>query len=275
MPPRNDPERRAAPRGRLRIAGDLLYRMLRFIARHVQGFYGAIAALLTVGLVVGIVAAAAFVLVGEIMLEGATQALDESVLRWMAAHRTELLDHVALEVTSLGNTLVVATMVLVVSVFLWLSDHRISCYLLISAVVGATLINNLLKVLYDRPRPSIVGWETDVMTYSFPSGHAMTAAVLYASVAYLVGRLEPTPALRRATWTFAVLVIVLVGASRVDLGVHYPSDVIGGFVAGTAWVALLAFTFRALKFFAPRKPDVEVEERDLHAEEERALGVRE
>ncbi|MGH7483268.1 MAG: phosphatase PAP2 family protein [Longimicrobiales bacterium] len=274
MASRNDPDRRAAPRGRLRIVGDLLYRTLRFIARHVQGFYGAVVASVSIGLVIGVVAAGGFALFGAIVLEGVTQGADERILRWMAAHQTELLDHVALEVTSLGNTLVVATMVIVVSVFLWLSDHRISCYLLVIAVVGASLINNVLKVLYDRPRPSIIDWGTEVMTYSFPSGHAMTAAVAYGSVAYLVGRLEPTPALRRATWVFAVLVIVLVGLSRVYLGVHYPSDVVGGFVAGTAWIALLAFTFRALKFFAPRKPDVEIEERDLHAEEEREIGMR-
>ena len=103
----------------------------------------------------------------------------------------------------------------------------------------------------------------------------MTAMIAYGSVAFLVGRLEPTPALRRATWIVATMVILAIGISRVYLGVHYPSDVIAGFVAGLAWLAFVTSGITAIEFFASRKPEVRAEEQDLDAERERAAGVRE
>ncbi len=273
--PEKGPDRRRQARGRLKIAGDALFRTLRFIARHVEGFWAALAAYLSVGLVAGILAVWVFVALGQVVLGGATQAFDDGVLRWLAAYRTPVLDNIALQVTSLGNTAVLIMVLAIASVFLYLSRHRYSAYLLWIAVVGEKLINALLKNAYGRPRPSVVTHETQVVSLSFPSGHAMSAVVVYGAMAYLIGRLAPSRRLRRATWTTAVFVIVLVGLSRIYLGVHYPSDVIGGFLAGFAWVAILASVLTALKFFAPRKPEIEVEERDLHAEEERAAGARE
>ena len=87
--------------------------------------------------------------------------------------------------------------------------------------------------------------------------------VVYGSVAYLVGRLEERTKLRRTTWTFASLVIIAIGISRMYLGVHYPSDVIAGFVGGLAWLAFVVACMSALKFFAQRRPETRTEERDL------------
>jgi undecaprenyl-diphosphatase len=105
---------------------------------------------------------------------------------------------------------------------------------------------------------------TDVHSPSFPSGHAMSAMVVYGSVAYLVGRLEPGPHLRLTTWAVATVVILGIGTSRMYLGVHYPSDVVGGFLAGLAWLAFLIAIMRALQFFAQRRPQTHQEEHDLH-----------
>jgi undecaprenyl-diphosphatase len=257
-PPR--PDRREEARGGARRANDMLYSTLRFIARHVRGFWTAIIAFLGLALAAGAAATAGFALVATAVEAGFTEHIDSRVLHWFADRRTPLMDRVMLEVTTLGNGLVLIMLVVSVSVFLWLTHHRWSVYLLIVGVVGGQLVNNALKGVFARPRPDTVPGLDDVITPSFPSGHAMTAFIAYGTVAYLVGRLEPTRAMRRTTWGLASFVVLAIGISRVYLGVHYPSDVIAGFVAGLAWLFFVAASVRAVRFFAPRRPETVAEE---------------
>lgn len=256
-------DRRILPRGRASILHDALYTTLRFIARHVRGFFGALAAFMTVGFVVGSAAVAIFAIIAKAVSEGITQSFDERVLRWFETHRSPMLDKVMLEITTLGTGVVLVMLVLVASVFLWQTQHKWSVYLLMLGVLGGKLFNTLLKEFYERPRPSVVQWVTEVHSASFPSGHAMSSMVVYGSVAYLVGRLEARTRLRRTTWTLAAIVILAIGISRMYLGVHYPSDVIAGFVGGLAWLAFVVACMSALKFFAQRRPETRTEERDL------------
>ncbi|HEX7049379.1 MAG TPA: phosphatase PAP2 family protein [Longimicrobiales bacterium] len=258
--------------GTLRGALD---RELRFIARHVRGFYSAVLAALALAFAFSLAAALLFAALSHLVMQGTTQLFDIWVLRSAAALRTPMLDDIMLEITSLGNGAVLATMVVIVSVFLWLTHHRYSVFFLLFAVLGGLVLNSALKDLFDRPRPSVVEWATMVGSTSFPSGHAMSAMIAYGSVAYLVGRLEPTPTLRRATWILAAVLILLIGISRIYLGVHYPSDVLAGYVAGLAWTSFVISGIHTIRFFAARKPEVEQAERGLHAEEERTLGLRE
>src|SRR5688572_19330291 len=259
-------ERRTTSRGRAHRIPDALYSTLRFIARHVHGFFGALAAFLTVGVIVGIAAVALFALIAKAVTAGVTQSFDERVLRWFELHRTAMLDTVMLEITTLGTGVVLVMIVLVASVFLWQTQHRWSVYLLMLGVLGGKLFNTILKAFFERPRPSVVQWVTEVHSASFPSGHAMSSMVVYGSVAYLVGRLEPTARLRRTTWALAAVVILAIGVSRMYLGVHYPSDVIAGFMGGLAWLAFVASTMTALKFFSRRRPETHTEEHDLNAD---------
>jgi undecaprenyl-diphosphatase len=268
-------ERRRIQRGRLSVFRDALYSTLRLIARHVRGFYGAVAAFLTIGFIVGLSAASIFIVFAAIVTGGATQGYDERVLSWLETHRTPMLDEAALEVTSLGNGFTLAVLILAVSVFLWQTQHRWSVYLLLISYVGGQVLNRVLKNFFDRPRPSVVDHIDMVHSMSFPSGHAMTSMVVYGSIAYLVARLEPTARLRRSTWLLAGVLIIAIGASRMYLGVHYPSDILAGFIAGLAWLAFVAAAFTAIRFFASRHPEVEAEEKDLHAEDERLAGIRE
>lgn len=255
------------------VLWSFLYGFLRLIARHVQGFYGAVLTYLSFAFFVAIAAVWAFIEVTDEVLEGSTQRFDEAVLTWVEGHRTPILDHVALQITALGNVATLTVLVLSVSVFLWLTRHKISAGLLMIAVAGSALLNTLLKDLFDRPRPRVVEAGTDVMTHSFPSGHSMSAFVAYATVAYLGGRLGPTHGLRWTTWTLAALLIAAVGASRIYLGVHYPTDVLGGYIAGLAWLAFVISALRAIRYYSSRKPEVVEEEHDLHAEEERGPAL--
>ena len=118
------------------------------------------------------------------------------------------------------------------------------------AIAGATLLNLLLKATFSRPRPDVFPWLVPhAGQSSFPSGHAMTSTVAYLTIAYLVARLQPSAALRHLTLAFAALVIFSVGLSRVYLGVHYPSDVMAGWVAGVAWASVCALGLEVVRHF--------------------------
>ena len=244
----------------------MLNSTLRLLARHVKGFFAPLAAFITVGLIVAAAGLGVFALLAEGVEEGITQRFDESVLHWFAQRRTPFLDESALEITTLGNGLVLVMIVLIASVFLWQTQHKWSASLLLFATLTGKLLNTILKLFYDRTRPSVVEALADVSSPSFPSGHAMSAMVVYGSVAYLVGRLEPGRNLRLTTWVVAAVVILAIGISRTYLGVHYPSDVLAGFIAGLAWLGFLVAAMRALQFFARRRPETHAEEKDLHAD---------
>lgn len=258
-------DRRTRPRrGGFTPLYDALYRLLRWIAGNVQGFYAAVGAFLFIGLSVVLIAAVFFAVLAEMVMEGDTLHVDESILRWMHDIGSPVLDMVALEVTALGARVVVWMVVLVASVFLWHTRHHYSAALLWVSMLGAGVVNTVLKLAFNRPRPDVFPWRTEhVGLASFPSGHAMTSIVVYGTLAFLIARLAPTRLLRRVTWAVAVTVILLIGLSRLYLGVHYPSDVLAGFVMGAAWAIISGLGIEAVRYFRTRRPEVVVEEKDL------------
>lgn len=259
------PERRSAPRsGAANKLRGGLFGLLRLIGSHVQGFYAAVGVFLVIGLALVTVAAAVFAQIAHAVVKGQTQQFDTAILRWMGSIGAPWLDAAALEVTALGARVVVYMVVLVASVFMWQSRHHYSAALLWVSVIGSGLINSVLKLTFNRPRPDVFPWRTQhVGLASFPSGHAMTSIVVYGTLAFLVARLAPTRWLRRLVWIVAILVIVLVGLSRLYLGVHYPSDVLAGFLIGAAWAIICALGIEAVRYFRTRRPEVVVEEKDL------------
>jgi undecaprenyl-diphosphatase len=250
-------------RPRYGAAHAALYSTLRFIGRHVDGFWPAIIVFFLLAGAIGIALTALLVAAAGPLEAAPVKHVDESILRWLAARRTPLLDEIMTQVTTLGDGVVLFMLVLIVSVFLWLSRHHWSVYVLLMGVLGGGIVNTVLKSAFGRPRPDVVEWLGSPLTQSFPSGHAMSALIAYGSVAYLIGRLEPTPRLRRATWATALLLIVGIGASRVYLGVHYPTDVVGGFIAGLVWLGFVGASVAAIRFFAPRRPATAREEKGL------------
>lgn len=265
--PPSTADRRSQPRAGAadRLRGGL-FGVLRLIERNVRGFHAAVGVFLFTGLAVVMLGAAAFAWIAEAVVEGQTESFDRGVLRWMGSIGTPFLDMAALEVTALGARVVVYMVVLVASAFLWGSRHHYSAALLWVSVLGAGLISTVLKISFNRPRPDVFPWRTQhVGLASFPSGHAMTSIVVYGTLAFLIARLAPRAWQRRLIWTLAVVVIVLVGLSRLYLGVHYPSDVLGGFVLGGAWAVTCALGMEAVRYFRTRRPEVAEEEKDLDA----------
>jgi undecaprenyl-diphosphatase len=181
---------------------------------------------------------------------GHTQQFDEGVMRWIGAHQYPPLQSAMLEVTSLGTGVVVGMIVLVSSLFLWLNQHKHSAILLMAATLGSLVLDNLLKIGFNRPRPHVFQWGTYAASSSFPSGHAMSSAVVYGTVAYLASRLQRNAASRILTMVFAAVMIVLICLSRLYLGVHYPSDVLAGVVIGLAWAAFCMAVLEAAQLYA-------------------------
>ena len=273
--PDSDVERRARPRHRFLILLDLVFRGLRASFSLMQSFYAAVGIFLLAGAVVATAGTWAFAELAARMRRGATQAMDDGVMQWVAAHQIPWLRVTMASVTALGTGVVVMMVVLVAALFLWLTKHKHSAALLLVVAVGAILLNGILKAVFQRQRPSAFEWGTEVFSSSFPSGHAMSAAVVYGTIAYLAGRLQRTHAARIATTVVAVALILLIAASRIYLGVHYPSDILAGMTVGFAWAAFCMATLEAIQLIARRRaPRVLAEdERPPETEGRRASGA--
>jgi len=127
-----------------------------------------------------------------------------------------------------------------------------------AATAGNILLNNILTLFFDRERPSIFEWGTHAASSSFPSGHAMSATVVYGTVAYLLARLQKHAWSRTITLILAVVMIVLICLTRLYLGVHYPSDVLGGIIIGLAWSGFCMATLEASLALARRRAPASV-----------------
>jgi undecaprenyl-diphosphatase len=232
---------------------DFLFAALRRGAGRAAHVRAALGVLLVAGIVVAVAGAGAFAWIAAHVRHGSTQAFDVAVLEWLGAHRTPVVDEAMLEITFLGTGLVVLVIVGVAALFLYLTQHRYSAWLLLASTAGGIILNNVLKLGFARPRPTVLEWQAHAMSSSFPSGHAMSAAVVYGTVAYLAARLQKHRASRVATMLVAAILIFLICLSRLYLGVHYPSDVIAGVCVGLAWAAFCMATFEASLVLARRR----------------------
>jgi undecaprenyl-diphosphatase len=189
------------------------------------------------------------------MSEGDLRAFDEGVLQSLRRPDDShvpigpgWLVQAAIDVTALGGTAVLALFLAIIVGYLVLDRRYASAALLTVATAGAGGLGELLKWLFARQRPSIVPHLVDVGSASFPSGHSMLAIVTYVTLGTMLARFVQ----RRRTRTYCVIVslvlALLVGLTRVYLGVHYPSDVLAGWSAGLAWALLCWLVARYLQY---------------------------
>ena len=267
------PDRRQALRGRLSLVRDLLYTTLRTIGQHANNFYTALGIYLVGGAAIAAACTVLFVQLASRVQSGATQTFDDAVMRWMGAHRIEWIERSLLEITALGTGLVVMVLVAISALFLIATQHRFSAFLLLVATGGGIVLNAILKVSFDRPRPRLFEWLTEPSSSSFPSGHAMTSAIAYFTVAYLIARLEKRRWMRALTICISLALVLLISISRLYLGVHYPSDVVAGMVIGLAWAGFCLAGLEAVRVFALRfRPRVLEQEEDLSTIERASKG---
>lgn len=239
---------------------------MRAAVEKADTFIGGLGIFLVCGIAVAGVATWFFGEIAETVTAGKTQAFDEAVLRFLGAHRTKVLDSAMLEITALGTGTVVMMIVAVSALFLALTRHRYSSLLLLVATAGGLALNLVLKLFFDRPRPHVIVWGTNAVSSSFPSGHAMSATIVYSTVAYLAARLAQRRWERWIVMCLAAIVVVLISVSRLYLGVHYPSDVLAGAVVGLAWAAFCMATLETIQRFSQRRnPEIQKHEKPAPA----------
>lgn len=181
-----------------------------------------------------------FVQLADEVRERDTLQFDEAVLQAVNTLSTPWLDALVAGLTELGGVIGVVLLGVGASALLWRRGHRLKTIQLLLGVGGAILLNVLLKSVFQRDRPEL--WERIVTenSYSFPSGHAMASGALALSVVVL---LWPT----RWRWLAVIssaLYTSVIAFTRLYLGVHYPTDVIAGWIVSAAWVALVVGIIR-------------------------------
>jgi undecaprenyl-diphosphatase len=174
--------------------------------------------------------------------EGATQRFDEWSVRAMRRPDNPArpigprwLEEAVRDTTALGSVIVLTLFVAAVAGFLWLTRAYRSLSLVLASTLSGVAVSFFLKGLFDRPRPSIVPHLSHVSTASFPSGHSMMSAVVFLTLGAVLAESVESRVLKAYFLLVAAVLTGLVGFSRVFLGVHYPTDVLGGWIAGLAW----------------------------------------
>lgn len=185
-----------------------------------------------------------FGMLADEVVEGDTQRLDMAVLMALRTpgNPADLIgppwvEEMGRDITALGSYAFIIIVVAAALGYLLLVRKFGLALLMVAAVAGGMLLSNLLKSGFDRPRPDI-DHAARVFTASFPSGHATLAAVTFLTLGALLTRVNADRRVKLYFIAVAVLLTLIVGLSRVYLGVHYPSDVLAGWCIGSAWAAL-------------------------------------
>lgn len=186
-----------------------------------------------------------FIELADEVVDGSTTAIDQQLLLLlrnpddpskMAGPRW--LQEMMRDFTGLGSTGVLTLVTLSAAGFLLLERKRHATVLLLISVLGGVLLSNALKLTFARPRPPFADIAPLITPASFPSGHSMMSAVVYLTIGAIVARLRPDPRVGAFVLTLSILVTVIVGISRIFLGMHWPTDVLAGWAVGSAWAIL-------------------------------------
>jgi membrane-associated phospholipid phosphatase len=191
-----------------------------------------------VGMVLFVLCSCAFIALAEDVTSGEPIVqFDLAVVNAIHAHTSPILIPVMLVLSIAGSQVPTLVTAILVPYFVW-KRRWYDLALLVFAMGGAELANMSIKSLFHRVRPSFTDPITSAGGFSFPSGHAMGSMVFYGLFAYWLWHYNPTKTPRVLVSVTFPVIVVLVGFSRIYLGVHYPSDVVGGYAAGLAWLAL-------------------------------------
>ena len=185
---------------------------------------------------------AVFGKIADEVMDGQTHAFDETVLRALR-NPDDLADPIGpawlelamRDITSLGSFTLVLLVTLGAIGYLVIDGKRAAALFVLVAIAGGVVLSEGLKHLFARPRPELVAHLVEVQTASFPSGHAMLSAVTFLTLGALLARIQSRRRLKAYVISVAILLTLLIGASRVYLGVHWPTDVLAGWCAGAAW----------------------------------------
>ncbi len=205
-------------------------------------------------------------LIDSVIIEQGTQQLDERIIVGLRNPNNladpigpPWLEEMGRDLTALGGVVVQLLLVLAVGGYLLLRRAYRALLFMLLAIGGGLLVSLVAKGMFDRPRPALVPHGSLVYTSSFPSGHSMTSTITYLTLAVLLARIESENRVKAFLLMNAALFSILVGASRVYLGVHWPTDVLAGWCMGLIWALLCWLVMRALQ----RKGNVEAAKAEI------------
>jgi undecaprenyl-diphosphatase len=211
-----------------------LNRLIRWLGLH---DYLVIAAIMLIA-----VGTYGFVKLMSEVREGETQGFDLRIMEWVGRHPgPQWMQEMGRDVTALGGVIVLSLVSVAVIGFLMLKRMWHAVWLLIAAICGGGILSGIIKGFVDRPRPEIFAHRSYVTSASFPSGHSMLSAVLYLTLGSLLARFTKDLRLRLYFLFVACFLTFIIGCSRIYMGVHWPTDVMAGWAAGTVW-AMVCWT---------------------------------
>ena len=207
---------------------------------------------LLLALIVLTAGAWAFGAIAEEMAEGDTASQDQGVAEWLHGRATDPFTDAFRVFTWTGNGIFLAIVVLVAALLLWRRALVVDALYVVLAFVGAEVITFGMKLGFRRERPFFEDPLATAGSFSFPSGHALVSLSVYGSIAIVIARHASSRRTAIAVLAAAAFWVAAIGFSRLYLGVHFLSDVLAGYAAGAAWLALLYLTLEARTFYTSR-----------------------
>ncbi len=194
-----------------------------------------------------------FIVLSIHVMEKKPFLFDQTIIEAVRFYATPALDSFMLFMTEWGSTFTLGLLLIISMIWLCVKRndlYAMLCYLM--TVAGGGLLNLLLKSFFERERPN-VNRMIEADGFSFPSGHSMGSMTYYGFLIYLILRSKRKPLSKTGWGILFCLVILLIGTSRIYLGVHYPSDVLAGYLAGGVWLVLCISLLEILYLYRGHK----------------------
>lgn len=231
---------------------------MRRLWTYLNSFWDRLDGAILLGVSVLLVAGYIFAQTVDEVVEGESDWVDQHIVNWIATlDAPRWFEELMRDCTAFGGVLILVLVSLAVSVYLILRRQYHALTFLLTAVIGATILSLSLKGFFHRDRPTILEHRSHTMTSSFPSGHAMLSAAVWLTLGVMLSRLEKSPWMKAYFIAIGLFISFLVGVSRVWLGVHWPTDVLAGWTAGSIWAVLCYFFIRYLQSRGKVEPPTE------------------
>ena len=196
-------------------------------------------------LAVAVIAIVLFWWLADEVFAGHTQRFDTAVRSWVHQFASPGLTRAMIAISAMGSHVLAIVLIIALVVFLRMKWRRAAVWMIFT-MVGGLILEITLKQVFHRTRPEAY-FVIEPHSYSFPSGHSLMSFCIYGVLAGLLTARIKSPCLRVLIWACAAVLVAAIGLSRIYLGVHYPSDVLAGYLAAAVWVSTLVTADRVRK----------------------------